>query len=87
MEEYYELVISLGGSTTGQHNDGRLRGPYLEKLYGSDVYNVFKKLKQIFDPYGILNPGVKVGISTDDVRPLLRTTYSLDHLYKHMPRS
>jgi FAD/FMN-containing dehydrogenase len=34
MDEYYNLVISLGGSTSGEHNDGRLRGPYLTKLYG-----------------------------------------------------
>ncbi|HSH55843.1 MAG TPA: FAD-binding oxidoreductase, partial [Candidatus Limnocylindrales bacterium] len=31
MDEYYSLVISLGGSTSGEHNDGRLRGPYLEQ--------------------------------------------------------
>lgn len=87
MDEYYALVTKLGGSTTGQHNDGRLRGPYLEQLYGADVYAIFQKVKQIFDPYGILNPGVKVNITREDVKPMLRTGYSLDHLYKHMPRS
>ncbi len=87
MEEYYTLVSELGGSTTGQHNDGRLRGPFLEKLYGPEVYELFVKLKKICDPYAILNPGVKVGISTEDIKPLLRSHYSLDYLYKHMPRS
>jgi FAD/FMN-containing dehydrogenase len=87
MEEYYTLVLSLGGTTTGEHNDGRLRAPYLERVYGENLYQVFVKLKKIFDPYGTLNPGVKIGTSIDDLKQILRSDYSLDHLYDHMPRS
>jgi FAD/FMN-containing dehydrogenase len=87
MEEYYSLVISLGGSTSGEHNDGRLRAPYLEKLYGQQVYGVFQKVKQICDPYGTLNPGVKMNVSLDDIKPLMRTQFSMEHLYEHLPRS
>jgi FAD/FMN-containing dehydrogenase len=87
IDEYYNLVISLGGSTSGQHNDGRLRGPYLEKLYGPEIYQLFQKVKQIFDPYGTLNPGVKVGVTLDSVKPLIRSHYTMDHLYDHLPRS
>lgn len=87
MNDYYNLVISLGGSTSGEHNDGRLRGPYLEKVYGPELYGVFKKIKQICDPYGTLNPGVKIDVNLDDIRPLMRTSFSLEHLYDHLPRS
>lgn len=87
MDEYYALVKSLGGSSSGQHNDGRLRAPYLEQQYGKDVYALFQKIKQIFDPYTILNPGVKINVTQEDIKPLLRTSYSLEHLYNHMPRS
>ncbi|HSW98499.1 MAG TPA: FAD-binding oxidoreductase [Candidatus Saccharimonadales bacterium] len=87
LDEYYNLVISLGGSTSGEHGDGRLRAPYLEKLYGPEIYALFQKVKQIFDPYGTLNPGVKVNVTLDAVKPLLRNSYSMDHLYDHMPRS
>lgn len=87
MDEYYTLVKSLGGSSSGQHNDGRLRAPYLEQQYGKDVYTLFQKIKQIFDPYTILNPGVKINVTQEDIKPLLRTSYSLEHLYNHMPRS
>jgi len=87
MDAYYKLVIELGGSTTGEHGDGRLRGPYLEQLYGADIYALFTKVKQIFDPYGTLNPGVKTGVRLEDVKPLVRNTYSLSHLYDHMPHS
>lgn len=87
MDKYYELVMSLGGTTSGQNNDGRLRAPYLPKLYGPELYSVLQKVKQIFDPYGTLNPGVKIGVTLDDIKPLVRSDYSLNHLYDHMPRS
>ncbi|HKU18665.1 MAG TPA: FAD-binding oxidoreductase [Candidatus Saccharimonadales bacterium] len=87
LDEYYNLVISLGGTTTGEHGDGRLRAPYLEKLYGQEVYALFGKVKQIFDPYGTLNPGVKLGSTLESIKPLLRSNYTLHHLYDHMPRS
>lgn len=87
LEEYYTLVLSLGGTTTAQHGDGRLRGPYLERLYGPDAYQLLLKTKNIFDQYGILNPGVKTGVTIEDIKPLLRQDYSLGHLYDHLPRS
>lgn len=87
IDEYYNMVISLGGSTSGEHSDGRLRAPYLKKLYGSAVYEVFQKVKQIFDPYNTLNPGVKMDVTLDDVKPLLRHEYSMEHLGHHLPRS
>lgn len=87
IDEYYNLVISLGGSTSGEHSDGRLRAPYLSRLYGERVYELFRKIKAIFDPYNTLNPGVKIDVSVDDIKPLLRDEYSMDHLYDHLPRS
>lgn len=85
IDEYYSLVISLGGSTSGEHNDGRLRAPYLKQLYGEEVYEVFNKIKTIFDPHKILNPGVKIDVTLDDIKPLLRNEYSMDHLFDHLP--
>lgn len=87
IDEYYSLVIELGGSTSGEHSDGRLRAPYLKQLYGETMYGLFQKVKDIFDPHGILNPGVKVNVSLDDVKPLLRDEYSMEHLYDNLPRS
>lgn len=86
-EDYYALVMRLGGSTTGEHGDGRLRAPFLEPLYGPEVYQLFRRVKQIFDPYETLNPGVKIGVSVDDIKPLMRQEYNLAHLYDHLPHS
>lgn len=87
MDEYYALVISLGGSTTGEHGDGRLRGPVLRQLYGDEAYAMFTHVKKIFDPHGTLNPGVKVGVTADSIKPLLRSEYSVSHLYDYLPRT
>lgn len=87
IDEYYTMVISMGGSTSGEHSDGRLRAPYLNKLYGDAIYTIFQKAKLIFDPYGILNPGVKIDVTVDDIKPLLRHEYSMEHLADHLPRS
>lgn len=87
MDEYYNLVFSLGGSTTGEQGDGRVRGAYLKVLYGEDIYKLFKQLKNIFDPYGILNPGVKLDVTIEQLKPMLRSEYSVGHLYNHMPRA
>jgi len=87
MDEYYSMVINLGGTTSGEHGDGRLRGAYLPKLYGAEVYELLRKVKQIFDPHGTLNPGVKIDVTIDGIKPLLRQEYSLGHLHQHLPRS
>jgi len=87
MEEYTNLVIGLGGSTTAEHGDGRLRAPYLKQVYGEEVYEMFRAVKKIFDPYNTLNPGVKIDVTLDDIKPMLRQEYSIQHLYDHMPRT
>jgi FAD/FMN-containing dehydrogenase len=87
MDEYYKLVIKLGGTISAEAGEGRLHAPYLETMYGVEAYGLLQKVKQIFDPYGTLNPGVKFGTSLDDLKTLFRSDYSLDHLYDHLPRS
>ena len=60
LEKVYNLVLEYHGSITAEHNDGLIRTPYLEKMYGSEVYKLFEKTKQIFDPKNIFNPNKKV---------------------------
>lgn len=85
--EFYDKVAELGGSTSGSHNDGRVRAAFLPSLYGEDAYQLLKKVKKIFDPFNILNPGVKIDVDLEALKPQVRQHYSLDHLYNHMPRS
>lgn len=87
MDDYYRIVVSLGGTISAQHGDGRIRAAYVERMYGSEVYAVFGKVKKIFDPYGTLNPGVKFGTTLEDLKPLLRQEFSLGHIHEYLPRS
>lgn len=64
-DPFYDLVIKYHGSITAEHNDGIIRTPYLEKMYGKKIYHLFEEVKQIFDPQNIFNPGKKVGGSLE----------------------
>jgi FAD/FMN-containing dehydrogenase/Fe-S oxidoreductase len=57
-----DLVVDLGGSVSGEHGDGRARSAFNEKLYGADVWGLFRELKETFDPDWLLNPGQVVGV-------------------------
>ena len=61
LDEIAGVVASLGGTLSGEHGDGRLRAPFAERLFGSEVVSLFRDVKAAFDPRGILNPGVKLG--------------------------
>jgi len=60
-DKIYDLVIAYGGSITAEHNDGIVRTPYLEKMFGTKITALFAETKHIFDPKNIFNPGKKVG--------------------------
>jgi FAD/FMN-containing dehydrogenase len=64
----YDLVLKYGGSTTGEHNDGIIRTPYLAKMFGTKMVELFQETKNIFDPQNIFNPGKKVGGTFEAIR-------------------
>ena len=59
--EVADLARDCGGVMSGEHGDGRLRSPLLERFYGPQLMQAFREIKAIFDPAGILNPGNIVG--------------------------
>jgi FAD/FMN-containing dehydrogenase/Fe-S oxidoreductase len=56
-EEVFALAWSLGGSISGEHAVGLIRAGYVRRQYGDEYYDVLKKVKEIFDPTGLMNPG------------------------------
>lgn len=73
-EKIYSLVLEYHGSITAEHNDGLIRTPYLEKMYGPEIYKLFERTKQIFDPKNIFNPRKKVGADIE---------YAMNHVNKN----
>lgn len=55
--EIADLVRSYRGSLSGEHGDGRTRAPYIEKVLGSEMMPLLRRVKQIWDPQNIFNPG------------------------------
>ena len=62
-----ELVLEFGGALSGEHGDGLVRSPFMEKMFGPTLYQAFRAVKHTFDPVGLFNPGKIV-----DAPPLTR---------------
>ena len=56
-DEISDLVREYGGSMSGEHGDGIVRGVWTEKMFGSQIYQAFRQVKSTFDPQSIMNPG------------------------------
>jgi FAD/FMN-containing dehydrogenase/Fe-S oxidoreductase len=60
VEQATDLVVSLGGSVSGEHGDGRARSELLGKMYGADGLALLAGMKDIWDPGRVMNPGMIV---------------------------
>ncbi len=57
LERAADLVVSYGGSLSGEHGDGQSRGALLPRMFGERIVAAFAELKSIFDPDALMNPG------------------------------
>jgi FAD/FMN-containing dehydrogenase len=71
MKEVNQLILRYGGSLSGEHNDGLIRGPWLRQMYGKEMLGLFKQTKEIFDPTNMFNPHKKADAEWD---------YSFSHI-------
>jgi FAD/FMN-containing dehydrogenase len=74
MKEVNELVLHYGGSLSGEHNDGLIRGPWLKRSYGDRVFELFVETRKIFDPTNIFNPHKKTDADWE---------YTMNSIRKH----
>lgn len=59
--EIHQTVLDrFGGSICGEHGDGRVRAEYVKTMFGPELYDLFVRVKQSFDPTGVFNPGIKI---------------------------
>ncbi|WP_030236247.1 FAD-binding and (Fe-S)-binding domain-containing protein [Streptomyces sp. NRRL S-455] len=59
-EELAELVVAHGGSLSGEHGDGQARAELLPRMYGEEMVGLFERVKGVWDPDDLLNPGMLV---------------------------
>lgn len=87
--EAADLVVSLGGSLSGEHGDGQARADLLERMYGREVVGAFREFKAIWDPRGRMNPGkvvdphprtadLRLGPEVELAEPTVRFRYHED---------
>ncbi|CAG0951398.1 hypothetical protein PHYC_00222 [Phycisphaerales bacterium] len=72
-----DLARSLGGVMSGEHGDGRVRTPLLERFFGPELMGAFREVKRLFDPADLLNPGNIVDLTGHNPRPLGSITQNL----------
>ncbi len=87
LEEYYAAVVKLGGSISGEHGDGRLRGPLLHMELDSSMMQLGHSVKKIFDPHNMFNPGIKFDANIEQAKSILRSEYSIKRFADHLLRS
>jgi FAD/FMN-containing dehydrogenase/Fe-S oxidoreductase len=81
-----DLVIELGGTTSGEHGEGLSRGEFSKRLFGPQLTEAFRQVKAAFDPMGLMNPGKVVDVGPMDDPATLRygahydTPYAPTHL-------
>ena len=89
MEEASDLVVSYGGSLSGEHGDGQARAELLGKQFGEEILDAFREFKRIWDPEAKMNPGkvvdpyrldehLKLGTSYNPWRPEVKFAYTQD---------
>jgi FAD/FMN-containing dehydrogenase/Fe-S oxidoreductase len=55
--EVADLVLEFGGALSGEHGDGLVRSPFMERMFGGPLYQAFREIKGTFDPAHLFNPG------------------------------
>ncbi len=68
-DDMVDVVLAEGGSLKAEHGTGRVMAPYVRRQYGDELYDVMRQVKTLFDPRGMLNPGV---LMDDDPKAHLR---------------
>jgi hypothetical protein len=68
--EVADLARSVGGVMSGEHGDGKVRGPLLDRFFGPELMRAFREVKALFDPRGLLNPGNIVGAGVGGVESI-----------------
>ncbi len=85
LDEYSNLVEQYGGHLIGEGGEGRVKARFAYKHIDPEVAEFFASIKAIFDPHGILNPGVKQAAEMRQLVSHLRHSYDTADFASHVP--
>lgn len=85
LDEYASLVVQFGGCLVGDGGEGRMKATFAQKQLDEDVRELYASIKTVFDPYGILNPGVKQPTELRQLVSHLRPAYEMTRFANHLP--
>lgn len=85
LEEYTKIVDAHGGHVIGEAGEGRVKARFAHAQLDEDVEALFTAIKAIFDPSGILNPGVKQVVELRQLVSELRDTYDTSTIASYSP--
>ncbi len=76
-QKVFQLVKEAKGTMAAEHNDGLVRGSYLPQMYGEDMFQLFKDVKEAFDPNNIFNPHKKTDATIEYAAEHIDKTYAV----------
>jgi len=85
LEEYATIVAQFGGHLIADSGEGRLKSRDTQAQLDDDMKQLFVAIKETFDPYGILNPGVKQVLEMRQLTSQLRSTYDTAAIANYIP--
>lgn len=77
-DDMVDLVLGAGGTLKAEHGTGRIMAPFVRRQYGDELYDVMVQVKNLFDPVGILNPGVVISDDPQAHVAHLKTTPTVE---------
>ena len=77
-EDMVDLILEQGGSLKAEHGTGRVMAPYVRRQFGEELYAVMQEVKRLFDPRGVLNPGVLLAEDAETHLKNFKTTPTVE---------
>ncbi len=85
LADYANLVTAHSGHLIGENAEGRMKAPFAFKELDDDVIDLYAAVKDVFDPHGILNPGVKQPVELKSLVAALRHDYDMAAFANYSP--
>jgi FAD/FMN-containing dehydrogenase len=86
MNDCVELVAKFDGNITADSGEGRIKAPAIYAQTDTEMLEIYKQIREAFDPFGTLNPGVKQTVELKTLIASLNPSYSLADIAKYAPR-